>query len=120
MFYVGLFDFMFGIIGTVLFVLATSKYYVSPMVYACCPDMHWTEVFYVSKHISRQTTGAFLVLLVGFIGWFAVSLLGVPIIFTLPYFLSAYAVHCRYAFHHYNKRINALKETEFPEFRSSF
>lgn len=119
-FYAEILLIVFGIIGTVLFVLATSKYYIAPMLYACRDDMNWTEVFYIAKHISRQSAGSFLVLLIGFTGWALLSLFGIPIVFTLPYFLASYAVHCRYAFYHYNRSLSLAENTEFLKYRSSF
>lgn len=120
MFYAELLGVIFEILGILFFVLATAKYYIAPMIYACREDMNWTEVFYLAKHVSRFSSGAFLILLLGFFGWGVLSLFAIPALFTVPYFLSAYCVHCRYAFFHYNHRIDVMKETEFPEYRSSF
>ncbi len=108
------------LIGAVFFVLATLKYYPAPMLFVGCEDKHWTEVFYIAKHVSRYTSGPFVILAVGFIGWMLLSLLGVTVVFTLPYMFAAYSVHCRYAFNYYNHSIKLLDQTDFPEFRSVF
>ncbi len=108
------------LVGVVFFVLATLKYYPAPMMFVCCEDIHWTEVFYIAKHVSRYSSGPFVVLIIGFIGWGLLGMLGVTAVFTLPYMLAAYAIHCRYAFNYYNHNIKLLGETDFPEFRSTF
>ena len=106
--------------GAVFFVVTTARYYISPMLFVSCEDMHWTEAFYLSKHISKYSTGPFLVLLVGFVGWILLSVCGFTLIYTAPYMLTAYVVHCRYAFSRYNHNIEIMKETDFPEYRSDF
>ncbi len=106
--------------GAAFFIVTTARYYISPMLFVSCEDMHWTEVFYLSKHISKYSAGSFLVLLVGFTGWILLSVCGFTLIYTAPYMLTAYVVHCRYAFNKYNHNIELMKETDFPEYRSDF
>lgn len=107
-------------VGLLFFIIMTLRYYIAPMLFVCCDDKHWTEIIYVSKHISRYSSGAFLVLLIGFVGWALLSVLGVTLIYTLPYMLTSYVVHCRFAFNHYNHNIELMKKTDFPEYRSTF
>lgn len=111
---------LFLLLGFAFFILATVKYYAAPMIFISCDNIHWTEAFYMSKRLSRYSAGAFLVLLVGFVGWGLLSLSGIALIFTLPYMLAAYVVHCRYAFNFYNRKIQLMRETDFPEYRSTF
>lgn len=112
--------FVMYIIGVLFFLIVNLRYYIAPMLFVSCDDMHWTEIIYVSKHVSRYSSGPFLVLIVGFTGWILLSFLGVTLIYTMPYMLAAYAVHCRFAFSHYNHNIEVMKDTDFPEYRSTF
>ncbi len=111
---------LFFLLGFAFFILATVKYYAAPMIFISCDDIHWTEAFYMSKQLSRYSAGSFLVLIVGFVGWVLLSFSGIALIFTLPYMLAAYVVHCRYAFNFYNHKIQIMQETDFPEYRSTF
>lgn len=119
-FYIQLLCFFLGVIGTVGFVLFATKYYLAPMLFVSCEDKHWTEVFYLSKRVSRYTSGSFLVLICGLLGWIALSFLGITMLYTLPYILACYAVHARYSFNYYNHNMSVLQETGFGEYRSIF
>ncbi len=112
--------FIMYLIGAIFFLIANLRYYIAPMLFVSCDDMHWTEIIYVSKHISRYSSGPFLVLIIGFSGWFLLSLFGVTLIYTMPYMLTAYVVHCRFAFSHYNHNVELMKKTDFPKYRSTF
>lgn len=118
--YLGLIGVLLGVLGTVVFLLLSTKYYIAPMIFVCCEDKHWTEVFYLSKRVAQYSSGAFLVLVAGMLGWMLLSFFGVTMIYTLPYMLAAFAVHCRYSFHYYNHNMNILQENGFSEYRSEF
>ncbi len=112
--------FVVFLVCAIFFLLINLRYYIAPMLFVSCCDMHWTEIIYMSKHISRYSSGPFLVLVIGFTGWILLSFLGVTLIYTMPYMLVAYTVHCRFAFNHYNHNIELMKKTDFPEYRSTF
>ena len=111
---------LLGLLGLVLFVILSTRYYIAPLLFVGCDHLENAEVIHMSKLISRKTAGAYIVLVLGMIGWMLLSLLGITLIYTAPYFLAAYTVHCRYAVYHYNHLAKISGETDFPAFRSSF
>ena len=45
-----------------------------------------------------------------------ISLLFIPLIFTMPYFIMAYVVHISHAINDYNEKINKLNDANLPSF----
>lgn len=111
---------IFWLCGMIFFIILSVRYYISPLLFVCCSDIEVSEVMHLSKLISRKTAGSYIVLVLGMIGWILLSVFGITMIYTVPYLLLTYAVHCRYAIYYYNHRIRLNEETSFPEFRSSF
>ncbi len=118
--HVMLLSILFAVVGVILFIVLSVRYYIAPLLFVGSEQLEVAETFYLSKLISRETAGAYIVLLIGMCGWLLLSLFGVTLVFTLPYMLVAYAVHCRYAVYFHNHRARMLEETDFPEYRSSF
>jgi uncharacterized membrane protein len=58
--------------------------------------------------ISKHSSGAFASLILSFFGWFLLSLFGIPLVYTLPYFLISYVVHCRFAIVNYNLNLEQV------------
>ncbi len=107
-------------LGWVFFIIFSVRFYLAPALFVGCEDLHRSEIIYLSKLLSRSTAGAFIVLCFGMLGWLLLSVLGITMVFTVPYILAAYVVHCRYAVNHYNHKVKIINETDFPEFRSDF
>lgn len=101
--------------GVILFFVAL-KYYMTPFLFIACDDIDTEEAINMSVIISRRTASDFFWLAVSFGGWIILSLFLAPLIFTLPYFLCSYCLHCRYAVTAYNKDVDRLNSDNTPHF----
>lgn len=99
----------FAIVALCFYML---RYYLSFILFVADENMDINEIFYMSKLISRKSSLDFIYLFSSFLGWIILSLFVVPLIFTLPYMLTAYAVHSRFAIAEYNKLINNFNLAE--------
>ncbi len=88
------------------------KYYMAPMLFIADENMDVGEALYKSTVISRKSSYDFLGLLLSSLGWIALSLLVLPMPFTLPLLISYYAVHIRFTVAEYNQHIESTKFTE--------
>lgn len=118
--YLGFVSLIFSVLGWVFFLIFSVRYYLAPIMFVGCETLEKDEIFYLSKTVSRNTAGAFVVLLFGMFGWIVLTILGVTAVFTVPYILSAYAVHSRFAINYHNRNVKIANETDFPEYRSNF
>ena len=96
------------IAGIILTICISLKYYLVPIVAVMDENLYLMETVHISEMISKQSLSAFANLIVSFFGWFLLSLLGIPIVYTLPYFLICYVVHCRYAIVNYNLNLERV------------
>ena len=78
-------------VGTVFFML---KYYLAPMLVVADENMDVTEAMHMSVVISKNTTLDFVYLVFSLLGWVLLSLLFIPLIFTLPLFITVYLTVC--------------------------
>lgn len=111
---------VFASLGTVFFVIFSVRFYLSPALFVACDNLDRHEILYLSKTVSRQTAGAFIVLAVGMLGWLLLSAFGITLIYTVPYMIATYVIHCRFAINHHNRKAHRAQETDFPEYRSDF
>lgn len=88
------------------------KFYLSIILFVADENMDINETFYMSKLISRKSSLDFIYLFSSFLGWILLSLFIIPLIFTLPYMLTSYAVHSRFAIAEYNKLIKNFNANE--------
>ena len=58
----------------------------------------------------------FIYLIFCFLGWYLLSLFIFPMIYTLPYAITAYCVHCRFAVADYNKHTKRVHEENLPTY----
>ncbi len=93
---------VFSIVSLVFYML---RFYIAPILFVADENMDVSETLHMSTVISRKSSLDFIYLISSFIGWIVISALVIPLIFTLPYILSAYAVHVRFAIAEYNKHI---------------
>ena len=94
--------------GTALTVFLSLKYYLYPVVAVMDESLYLMEAMHISEMISKQSISAFASLVVSFIGWFLLSLLGLPLVYTLPFFLISYVVHSRFAIVNYNLNLQRV------------
>ncbi len=119
-FYLQFLSSVFLALGWVFFIIFSVRLYLAPSLFVGCEGLERGEIIYLSKLLSRSSAGAFIVLCFGMLGWILLSVFGVTMIYTVPYIISAYVVHCRYAVNHYNHKVKIMGETDFHEFRSDF
>lgn len=98
-----------AIVGLCFYML---RYYISPILFIADEDMDIYETFHMSVTVARKSLLDFIYLFSSFIGWILLSILVIPLIFTLPYFITAYAVHTRFSVAEYNKVINQINSNE--------
>ena len=74
------------------------------------------EALLMSSVISKTSLMDFVFLGFSLILWIIASILFIPLIFTLPYFIMCYIVHSEYSVKDYNQRISKLNDESFPSF----
>ena len=88
-------------IGLLLF----ARYYLFAAVVVMDDDLLIYEAVHISTMISSRSVGALAALAVSLIGWMLLSLLIAPMIYTAPFILSCYVIHCRYTIVNYNRTL---------------
>lgn len=106
----------FSSISFALVVVSTIKYYLAPILVIADDKIDLEEAFHMSSVISKTSITDFIFLLLSLFGWILLSVLFIPLIFTLPYFLMCYTVHSFYSIKDYNEKIKRLNEESFPSF----
>lgn len=102
--------------GFIALFFAALKYYLVPFLIAADEEMDPLEAIHMSKIISSGSKKAFIALAFSLILYIAACFLVIPIIFILPYFTAAYAVHCRFAVASYNKNVDSINQKDVPSF----
>ena len=102
-----------ALIGTLFLML---KYYLAPMLIIADENMDVNEAIHMSVVISKNTTLDFIYLAFNMIGWILLSLLFIPLLYTLPLFMMVYLTHCSFAVNEYNERINKINNENFQSF----
>ncbi len=92
------------------------RYYLAPMLLIADENMDTAEAVHLSAVITKRTTLDFIFLGFSFFGWILLSLLAVPLLFTVPYFAVAYLVHCSYAVEGFNEEIAKINHDDIPTF----
>lgn len=98
------------IVGGFIIVLITLRYYLVAFLLVADEEMEIAEAINMSRIISRSTAADFIMLILSFALYILASIFAIPLIFTIPYFIMAYLVHCRFAVARYNKF--ATEETD--------
>lgn len=96
--------------------LIMLKFYMAPVLFIADDNIDANEAMHMSTVISKKTAVEFIYLIFSFLGWILISILVMPLIFTLPYFVATYAVHVRFAVAEYNQHIKNQSENPFPQF----
>lgn len=104
------------ILSGVLVGFAMLRFYLAPMLFIADDNIEAAEAMHMSTVISKKTSVDFIYFLLSFIGWIALSVLMLPLIFTLPYFITSYLVHSRFAVADYNKTVKHNNDNIFPSF----
>lgn len=83
------------------------KYYMAPFLFIANKDISAAEAIRLSAVISKGHRLDFCWLLLSMAGLIILSVFVMPLIFTLPFFLICYVVHCRFCVAAYNKSVTA-------------
>ena len=92
-------------LGIIISFILLLRYFAAPILMINDPSITPNEALDLSVIITKNANGRTLSFVLSFFGWFLLSMLYIPLIFTLPYFLIAYAVYCRFLINHYNRRV---------------
>lgn len=98
------------IFGIFIYFLVTLRYYLAPFLLAADREMYAAEAVYMSKLISKRTVIDFVFLLFSHFFYIAATLLVLPVVFTLPYLIGAYVVHCDSAVEQYNNTVKTINQ----------
>ncbi len=92
------------------------KFYLAPFIFVSNDTIDPAEAVNMSSIISKRTGGDFFGLVLSFSGWILLSFLVAPLVFTLPYFLTSYSVHCRFAITAYNRDVEQFNTVNTPSY----
>lgn len=104
------------IIAVFALIFITLKFYLSPFIFVSNDDIDPAEAVNMSTIISKRTGGDFFGLVLSFAGWILLSLFVAPLVFTLPYFVASYSVHCRFAITAYNRDVDRFNTFITPSY----
>jgi hypothetical protein len=105
-------------LASVLTAFSLLKFYLAPFLIIADDEMDVEEAVLMSTVISKTTITDFVFLGLSLILWIILSLLYIPLLFTLPYFIMCYVVHSLYAINDYNERINKINNQNLPMFEA--
>lgn len=100
-------------LGIMLTIIFTAKYYLAPFIFVINDEIEPLEAMHLSKKAAKVSIWNFVGLICTLIGWVLLSLLGVTIFFTLPYFAMCYVIHSRFAVYYYNEWVKSLPDSFF-------
>ncbi len=104
------------LIAFIATLFSVIKYYLAPMLFVADENIDTAEAMHLSTVISKRTLLDFIFLVFGFFGWLLLCLLIIPLIFTVPYILTSYLVHCSYAVSAFNEEITRINHDDIPTF----
>lgn len=103
-------------VASVILAFVMARYYIAPFLLIADEDMDAAEAIHMSDVISKSTMLDFIYLFFSLLGWIILSVLIIPIMFTLPYIITSLSVHTRFAIAEYNKRVDKQNSETFPTF----
>lgn len=105
-----------AIISSLALVFVMLKFYLAPFIFVANDEIDPAEAVNMSSIISKRTGGDFFGLVLSFAGWIILSLFVAPLVFTLPYFIASYCVHCRFAVTAYNRDVDSFNASGAPSY----
>lgn len=102
-------------VAGVILVFIMARYYFAPFLVIADENIDTSEAVHMSGVLSGKTMLDLIYLFFSMLGWIILSVLVIPLIFTMPYLLTALSVHVRFAIAEYNKLTNGFGTTP-PEF----
>ena len=92
------------------------KYYLAPFIFISNDDVDPAEAVNMSTIISKRTGADFVGRVLSFAGWILLSFFVLPLVFTAPYFITSYCVHCRFSITTYNQDVDRFNASFAPSF----
>lgn len=92
---------VFAALSTLLLIKLSVRYFVAPVIMAIDDNIDEGEAIALSVTVSERYKNAYFKIFFAFIGWVLLSLLGITMLYTLPFLFVSYAVFCRYAINAY-------------------
>ena len=86
------------------------------MLLAADEEMDVNEAVHMSVVISKNTVLDFIYLLFSMLGWVLLSFFFIPLIYTIPLFITVYLTHSSIAVSEYNEHIKRVNSENFPTF----
>lgn len=108
-------DFLYTV-GSVLTLFMLTKFYLAPFLLIVNDEIEVDEAIHMSAVISKASFTELIYLIFSILHWFILSLLFIPLVFTLPYFIMCYVSHSLEAVNSYNEKIKKLNDENFPSF----
>lgn len=103
-------------IGSILVIMSMIKFYLAPFLFVADGEMDAEEAIHMSAVISKTSLLDFIFLCFSQILWAVLSVLFIPLVFTIPYFIMCYIIHANCSIKDYNERIKKLNDESFPTF----
>lgn len=111
---------VFEFVGIIAFLYILLRHYLAPFIFMAGVGMTANEAIYLSRKISKDSFFPFCLLFLSLIGWLALSLLALPVFYTLPYMAVCFTVHSRFAINEYNKKLRTQdKEWSYSPFEQN-
>ncbi len=103
-------------IGAVLVIFSMLRFYLAPILVIANDEIDAEEAVHMSAVIAKTSFTDLIFLILSLLFWVIISLLFIPLIFTLPYFIMCYIIHSEVAIKDYNERIKKLVDDKLPSF----
>ncbi len=103
--------------GTILSIILLLRYFAAPILMINDNNISPQEALHLSNIISKQVNGKTLSFILSFLGWAVLSLLVIPLLYTLPFFMTCYSVYCKYLIENYNRLTELQNKTYYPNYK---
>lgn len=103
--------------GTILSTILLLRYFAAPILMINDNNISPQEALHLSSIISKQVNGKTFAFLLSFLGWAMLSLLVIPMLYILPFFMASYAVYCKYLIENYNRLAELQNKTYYPNYK---
>lgn len=84
------------VVGLAVAFIFSMKYFTAPLLAVIAEEKEAEELLEIAREL-KLSKGSCVVFIASFLGWIALSYLGLILLYTLPYFLMSYAVAVRFA-----------------------
>ena len=104
---------LFNTFGNLLAIIISFRYYLVPIIAVMDDNLLILEAVHLSTTVSKKSSSSFFSLVCSNLGWIAISILVLPLIYTVPFLIGCYAVHSRYVLVNYNLNVEFYEKNRF-------